>query len=397
VTALSTLVGDVDEFLSRHLGKAVLHRPGAASKLPNLVSVEDIDRVLTGSGLRTPGVRIAKDGAVIPADRYVSRSTLGYADLGDVVDPVKVVRFFRGGATIVLGTVNLLLPHLHALCKDIETDLGHPVDANIYVAPPHACAFEVHCDAQDIIIVQLHGRKRWELFDAIVPNPGGGKVVSDPGASSSLHELQEGDVLYVPRGMPHLVRTADSSSIHLTISINTLTWADLLRGMVLEILRSDEFAGALPLGHDVAEQVAPMVKKHADLLFAAMVDRAGPDAVHRFVYGRTAFGDGLRTGLFRQALLDAPIALGDRISLRPGIWPVTGDDARITVGDSGFRLPQEAVETCRRLRNGPMKVGEISAVADEAREVADTLVTLGLCTTGPWSAPPAAEPTGGAT
>jgi hypothetical protein len=122
-----------------------------------LASVRRVDRiyVLTRSALRTPGVRIAKDGGVIPADRYVSKSTLGYADLGDVVDPVKVVRFFRSGATIVLGTVNLLLPHLHALCKDIETDLGHPVDANIYVAPPHARAFEVHCDAQDIIIIQI--------------------------------------------------------------------------------------------------------------------------------------------------------------------------------------------------------------------------------------------------
>ncbi|WP_329236873.1 cupin domain-containing protein [Actinoallomurus sp. NBC_01490] len=382
MTALSTLIGDVDEFFSRHLGKAALHRPGAASNLENLISVEDIDRVLTGSALRTPGVRIAKDGTVIPADRYVAKSTLGYADLGDVVDPVKAVRFFRGGATIVLGTVNLLLPHLHALCKDIETDLGHPVDANVYVAPPHARAFEVHCDAQDIIIVQIHGSKRWELFDAIVPNPGGGKIVSDLDASSSTYELREGDVLYVPRGMPHLVRTADASSIHLTLSINTLTWADLLRGMVLEILRSDDFAGALPLGHDVAGQAAPLVRKYADLLSAALADRADADAVDRIVYGRTAFGDGLKTGLFRQALLDTPIDLADRIALRAGTWPVTTDDGRVTVGDTGFRLPRDAVETCRRLRNGPMKVAEISSAPDEARGIASALVTLGLCTTG---------------
>jgi hypothetical protein len=383
VTALSTLIGDVDEFFARHLGRTALHRRGAAANLPNLVSVEDIDRVLTGSALRTPGIRIAKNGTVVPADRYVSPSTLGYAGLGDVVDPAKVVRFFRAGATVVLGTVNLLVPHLHALCKDIETDLGHPVDANVYVAPPHARAFEVHCDAQDIIIVQIHGAKRWELFDAIVANPGGGKVVSDPDASSSLYELQEGDVLYVPRGMPHLVRTADSSSIHLTISINTLTWADLLRGLVLEILRSDDFAVALPLGHDVAERAAPMVKKYADLLFAAVADRAGTGAVHRIVHGRTAFGDGLKTGLFRQALLGTPIALADRISLRPGTWPVTTDEGRMTVGDGEFRLPPEAVETCRRLRNGPMTVGDVSAVPDEALSIAETLVELGLCTTGP--------------
>jgi bifunctional lysine-specific demethylase and histidyl-hydroxylase NO66 len=381
VTALSTLVGDVDEFFSRYLGRTALHRPGAASELPNLISVEDIDRVLTGSALRTPGVRIAKDGAVIPADRYVSKSTLGYADLGDVVDPVKAVRLFRGGATIVLGTVNLLLPHLHELCKDIETDLGHPVDANVYAAPPHARAFEVHCDAQDIIIVQIHGGKRWELFDAIVPNPGGGKVLTDLGASSSLYELREGDVLYVPRGMPHLVRTADSSSIHLTISINTMTWADLLRGMTQEILRSDAFAGALPLGRDVAERVAPMVGKYAGLLSAALIDRAAPDSVHRIIYGRTAFADGLGTGLFRQALLDEPIALSDSISLRHGTWPVFTGDGRLTSGTGELRLPREIAETCRRLHDGPLKVAELSPEPEEALKIADTLVKLGLCTT----------------
>lgn len=152
--------------------------------------------------------------------------------------------------------------------------------------------------------------------------------------------------------------------------------------MVREILRSDDFAGALPLGREVAEQVAPMVKKYADLLSAALIDRADTDAVDRIVYGRTAFGDGLQTGLFRQALLDAPIARSDRISLRPGTWPVTTDDGRPTVGDGGYRLPREVLETCRRLRNGPMKVAEISPVPDEALKIADTLVKLGLCTTG---------------
>jgi lysine-specific demethylase/histidyl-hydroxylase NO66 len=386
MTVLSALVGDVDDFFEKYVGKAPLHRRDVLRDLGAFVSIEDIDRVITGSGLRTPGVQLAKDGVVVTPDRYVSRSTLGYAGLKDVVDPVKVAQFYRNGATIVLGTVNLLLPRLHEVCKDIETELGHPVDANIYVAPPDTRAFDVHCDAQDILVIQVHGTKRWHLYDEIVPNPGGGTVVSglDPDAPSSVCELYEGDLLYVPRGMPHLVRTTGSSSVHVTISVNTMTWADLLRELIQEILRADEFAVPLPLGRNVAERIGPMVGRYGELIASALAGRAGGDALHRTLYGRTAFGEPVRAGLLRQAVTGTPTGTPDRIRLRPGVWPLVtlaegADGARITVGTSGFRVSARVAETCRRLLDGPLAVQEISPDPSEAATVAETLIGLGMC------------------
>ncbi len=322
MVGLAALVGDDEQFFTRHLGKRPLLRGGAIADVRAIASLDDIDRVITGSGLRAPGVRVVKDGTVLPQDRYTSPSTLGYAGLTDVVDPAKVTRLFRGGATIVLGTVDLLLPRLHELCKNVEMDVGHPVDANVYIAPPGANAFQVHCDAQDILVIQVYGGKRWTLFDHIVPNPGGGRMLPGLDAPSTVYDLRAGDVLYVPRGMPHLVRTDTSSSVHVTLSINTLTWTDLLTDLTARILRSDAYSRPLPMGRDVARQAEPLLKQYADELAARLAD-SDAAALHRAIYSRPAFAEGHRTGLLRDALLDTPPpGRPDRITLRPGTWPI---------------------------------------------------------------------------
>lgn len=377
---LSDLVGDTEKFLTERLGKKALFRGGAVAEPGEIASVGDIDRVITGSVLRTPGIRVVKGGNVVPPDRYTSPSTYGYAGLGDVIDPAKVVQHYRGGATLVLGTVNLLLPRLNELCKSVEMDLGHPVDANIYVAPPDAQAFDVHCDAQDIIVIQVHGDKNWTLFDDIVADPGGGKVVPDRKGASSSYELHTGDVLYVPRGMPHLVRTATSASIHVTISINTLTWADLLKEVVAGVLRSDEYAAPLPMGAGLAERIEPLVKRYADRLAADVTAAATADSVHRTIYRRPAYGEGHQAGLLRSALIggDAP---SDRIVLRPGTWPLitTGaDTCLIEAGGRRYRVPAPVARACSLLGYGPMSVADLSADPEEAAEIAATLIGLGL-------------------
>ncbi|SEH01158.1 Cupin superfamily protein [Nonomuraea solani] len=372
MTGLAALVGDVDTFFEQHLGRKALHRHGVAREV---VSLDDVDRVITGSGLRAPGLRVVKDGTVLPPERYVSPSTYGYAGLGDVVDPGKVTALFRDGATIVLGTVDALMPRLHELCKTIEMELGHPVDANIYVAPPGAQAFQVHCDAQDILVVQAHGGKRWTLFDHLEPDPAGGRMLPGLDAPATDYTLREGDVLYVPRGMPHLVRTESSASVHVSISVNTLTWADLLTALTSQLLRSGAYARPLPMGKDVAGQVGPLLKRYADDFAAALAD-PGHDRLHRAIHGRTACAEGHRAGLLTQALLGTPPAPGERIALRPGTWPlITGEGTRIEAGGRTFAVSPEVGRACRRLQDGPLPVAELPG------EVAGTLVELGLCVT----------------
>jgi hypothetical protein len=199
--------------------------------------------------------------------------------------------------------------------------------------------------------------------------------------------------------MPHLVRTDTSSSIHVTLSINTLTWADLLTDLTAQIMRSDAFARPLPMGHDVARQAEPLLKHYADELAARLAD-SDAAVLHRAIYSRPAFAEGHRAGLLRDALLDAPPpGRQDRIALRPGTWPVIaepdamaegpgapgrGEAVRIEAGGRAFHVAPEVADACRRLLDGgPLPVEALSADPVAGARIAEVLLGLGLCTTSP--------------
>ncbi|MGW4965556.1 hypothetical protein ACWEPL_50750 [Nonomuraea sp. NPDC004186] len=91
-----------------------------------------------------------------------------------------------------------------------------------------------------------------------------------------------------------------------------------------------------------------------------------------------AFGEAHQGGLFSQVLLGAPIGPSDRISLRPGTWPLVGE-ARIKAGHRTFRAPEAVAAACELLMSGPVKVGELSGDPGEAIKIAQAPVELGLC------------------
>ena len=61
--------------------------------------------------------------------------------------------------------------------------------------------------------------------------------------------LRPGDVLYVPRGMPHCAMAKDSTSLHLTVSITPLYWMDLLKAAVEQAaVHASALRRSLPIG-----------------------------------------------------------------------------------------------------------------------------------------------------
>ena len=70
--------------------------------LVGLLSLDDVDQLLTETAIRTPAVRIAQDGAVLPEARYTRLASLAGRPLTGLVDARKVAALFDGGATVVL-------------------------------------------------------------------------------------------------------------------------------------------------------------------------------------------------------------------------------------------------------------------------------------------------------
>ncbi|MCW2853167.1 MAG: cupin, partial [Nocardioides sp.] len=135
-SALDLLSGDAQTFVAKVWASRVhLHRT-EPERLAALLSLDDVDTLLTSSGIRTPSVRIAQDGKVLPESSYTRGATLAGKPLSGLVDSRKALALFAGGATIVLQGLHRYWLPITRLVAELELELGHPCQANAYLTPP---------------------------------------------------------------------------------------------------------------------------------------------------------------------------------------------------------------------------------------------------------------------
>jgi mannose-6-phosphate isomerase-like protein (cupin superfamily) len=336
IEALELLSGDAQTFLTKTWASSVhLHTadPEARDRLVGLLTFDDVDRLLTGTAIRTPAVRIAQDGSVLPPSAYTRQASLAGQPMTGLLDPRKVVDLFDGGATIVLQGLQRYWEPLGALVADLELALGHPCQANAYLTPPGAQGFAVHSDSHDVFVFQTHGSKVWEVHD-----PAAGEQ-----AQSVL--LEPGVSMYLPTGTPHAARAQESVSLHVTIGINQLTWRDLLRRTLRDALDGLEAdtSSHLPAGYlddpslltdGIAARLGPLVAALGALDPAEVAE----DEARLFLTDRTLWQRGsLRDRMaVRELADDTPLRRrhGHPCVLRPA-----GDKLRVLIGDRSLLMP----------------------------------------------------------
>ena len=258
---LELLSGDAQTFVDKVWATRVLVHEASPEQLTHLLSLDDVDHLLTETAIRTPSVRIARDGSVLPdADFVRTGATVAGKPVTGLVDARKVLALFDSGATVVLQALHRYWPPLTALTAELELELGHPCQVNAYLTPPGSQGFAVHEDSHDVFVFQSHGTKLWEIHhDSRVE-----EVLMRPGVC-----------LYLPTGTPHAARAQESASLHVTVGINQRTWADLLRRAV-EPLLAAQGADHLPAG--TLEQPDLLVDGLAERLQALAGDVRRVDA-----------------------------------------------------------------------------------------------------------------------
>ena len=136
----------------------------------DLFSLAAVDELLSRRGLRTPFIRLAKDGVVAPAGRYTRAGGTG-ALVGDQVADDRVLELFLDGHTVVLQGLHRLWPPLIDFAGALTTDLGHPVQVNAYITPASSQGFSAHYDVHDVFVLQVAGEKRWRIHEPVLAAP----------------------------------------------------------------------------------------------------------------------------------------------------------------------------------------------------------------------------------
>ena len=191
-----------------------------------------------------------------------------------MVDPDRVATAFERGATIVLQGLHFNWPPLARFCRELEVELGQPVQANSYYTPRRSQGFAVHHDTHDVFVLQVAGEKHWRVYDPLLELPLKAQrwspSLGKPGPPVLELTLRAGDTLYMPRGWLHEALTSETDSLHITVGINVHTWLDAFRAALDECAEDVEFRRSVP------EDGEPS----ADLL-DRLAERIGPDQVAR--------------------------------------------------------------------------------------------------------------------
>jgi ribosomal protein L16 Arg81 hydroxylase len=378
-------------FVATHWGKAPLLSRAAELGNPDgftdLLSPADADDLLSRRGLRTPFLRVAKDGQVLPATRYTGGGGAG-AEITDQVLDERILDLYADGATLVLQGLHRNWPPLIDFTRELGAALNQPLQVNAYLTPAGNQGFATHYDTHDVFVLQVDGSKHWRIHEPVLSDPlerqaWGGRAdeVSATAAGPPALDvtLAPGDALYLPRGWLHSAQAQQGSSLHLTVGIRALTRYALVETLLGMAAEDQRLRASLPFGLDLAEpdQIAGELTETVAAL-REWLGQADPTAVAAKL--RERVWPAARPAPIRPLAqarviseLDADSRLTPRDGLRWQVVPGGPDEAdRIVLRlfDRTISFPEQCALALRAfLAGGVSRVGDLPGLDDDTDRI----------------------------
>ena len=354
---LARCTGDAGAFLATSWGRRpTFHQSDDPAGFADLLTLDEVDRILSTTSLRTPSFRLVKAGEQIPEAAYTRSGTTGSRPVSGMADPARVFGLFEDGATIVLQGLHRYHEPVTRFCRDLEVELGHSCQVNAYITPPGAQGLELHDDPHDVFVLQAFGRKSWEVHAA----PG------EPEREPMRAEIGPGECIYMPTGTPHAASTQRSLSGHLTIGVHVLSWREVIRDAMKAVEADPTLDEAVPAGwpsdpERFARELRERLERAGSSLSGVDAGSIVDARLERFLTTRLPL---LRGGLLDQ---DALGEIGDdiRFERRPGsilVLRTRSDRLIALLGDRRLEMPAWLEPAMRRIADPPsFRLGALAA------------------------------------
>ena len=336
IDSLATLLAPVSEesFLEHFLEKKRLH-----------VKAQRSDRA--AALFPWPTINHLIESDVLPAERFrvvranvdILPSMFRHKDGARSLRAGALQGLLGQGVSMIMNGVGDYVQQIGWLSDSIERRLGHRAWVNAYLSFGRGSALKAHWDEHDVLVVQVHGNKRWRSYGMPVAFPVSNYNAGKDLGTEILWEdvLEAGDVLYLPRGEVHEAAVEGPSSVHLTIGLQTPSGIDFLlwlaeKGAADVLLRKD--VTRLEGNAGIARRESELKARLQALIdSASLSDYFAAEDVKRKLRPLLSLG-------MDQALSPATIlvpALRRPVPLPPG-----DTDAPLAVGDEAFRLSPDA-------------------------------------------------------
>lgn len=261
-----------EEFLGSYWGAGFLHVRGRAGRFRRLMPWGRLGETLRRHRLDYPRLRLVRDGKPVPVAGYLRHTTSARQKTSiPRLKHAELARHLREGATLVLDAVDELSEPVEGLAKGLELFFREHVQVNLYAGWQTSRGFDLHWDDHDVFILQVAGRKSWSVYGMTRPSP----LVNDlekaeRPAHAPLWEgtLEDGDLLYIPRGWWHVAVPLAEPTLHLTVGVHNRTGLDLLRWLSERMRASETFRRDLPRLSSPGERAAHSARLREELLAA---------------------------------------------------------------------------------------------------------------------------------
>jgi|GEM_PF-5177229 len=191
------------------------------------------------------------------------------------LDRIKAARAAK--MTTVVNGIGHLHGGLREMLAGMNCEAYYQTGANAYYTPANSSGFAPHWDMHDVFFLQVHGTKQWlvsENADAALPLPSkeyGSPKGTQFSSPTKTVTLEEGQVLYIPRGHLHAGESATQDSLHVTVRLTPITPADILTRLAKELpsIYNDLRVSVRSLGPDQVSQADAMRELFVELLSGA--------------------------------------------------------------------------------------------------------------------------------
>uniref|UniRef100_A0A914CY78 Bifunctional lysine-specific demethylase and histidyl-hydroxylase n=1 Tax=Acrobeloides nanus TaxID=290746 RepID=A0A914CY78_9BILA len=157
-----------------------------------------------------------------------------------------VMKSYNEGCSIQCTNPQAFNDEIWYFCEILQELFCSFVGANTYLTPPKSSGFAPHWDDIDAFIVQTEGRKHWKVYapknprEALPLESSGNFTEADMVGRKIVFNdwLEQGDVLYIPRGFIHQAFTDEKShSHHVTVSVNRkIAFVDMIEKILPDVV-----------------------------------------------------------------------------------------------------------------------------------------------------------------